>query len=425
MWGAYHNPPHRKADKMKVSKQEGIDLFKALKYNATDAWTDARLEVKLNALPKMVDDSKRQQVRQVSKQLSKLLSEIVTAVGAGDKVSVTTKETVMAKGKNNGKRPSKPIDDEEEDDEEEVDLDEEEDDTEEEDEDDDNDDDDAESEDDDDGDDEDAEAESEDEEEDDEDDADDEEEAEEDAEDDESDESEDGDDEDDSDDVDEDDEEEDDEEEAAEIVAGSIVNHSKYGQCEVLKIKGVGATLKRANKKLVTNVPLDELELVESDPETDDEEEEEMATATAKKPAAKSKTPPAKGEKKTPFAGAGGEGKPGVIGTIVELLKAASKAAPISKSQMLVALKKRFKDRDEESMKMTINAQVPNRIKKEKQLNVVREGAGYYIAKGAPKMEEAKPAKAKPEATKAPAAPAAKKPAAKTPAPAAKKPAKK
>lgn len=70
---------------------------------------------------------------------------------------------------------------------------------------------------------------------------------------------------------------------------------------------------------------------------------------------------------------------PGVIATIIELLQAATKKKPITKDAIRDELVERFPERDGESMMRTINVQVPNRIKSDKGLTVVKTDKGYYI----------------------------------------------
>lgn len=124
----------------------------------------------------------------------------------------------------------------------------------------------------------------------------------------------------------------------------------------------------------------------------DDEEEDEDAKPAKKKAAAaddddeeEEEAPKKKG--KAPPKSAGGEGKPGVIATIVNTLKAATEDKPVTKKKILKVLVAAFPDRDESSMQKTVNVQVPNRVKADKKLNVVSvelEGGkvGYYIAEG-------------------------------------------
>lgn len=58
-------------------------------------------------------------------------------------------------------------------------------------------------------------------------------------------------------------------------------------------------------------------------------------------------------------------GKPGVIATIVSLVEKSGKKG-ISKEEVLEVLKEQFPEREEKSMKNTINVQIPNRISKER-----------------------------------------------------------
>jgi hypothetical protein len=128
----------------------------------------------------------------------------------------------------------------------------------------------------------------------------------------------------------------------------------------------------------------------EEDEDEDDEEEDEDEPAPAKKKGAKAKDtdervpvkPAKKGATKGKIQKAGGEGSPGVIGSIVEFLSAADAKKPITKKELVDKLAKRFPDREATSMMRTINVQVPNRLKTDKKLNVVKsDKGGYYIEK--------------------------------------------
>ncbi len=99
-----------------------------------------------------------------------------------------------------------------------------------------------------------------------------------------------------------------------------------------------------------------------------DDDDEVPAKPAAEKP---------KGKKPESAAKNGG---PGIIASIVEFLSAATEEKPINKERILAKLVKRFPDRDPDSMKNTINIQVPNRIKTDKHLNVIKTEQGYYIA---------------------------------------------
>lgn len=110
----------------------------------------------------------------------------------------------------------------------------------------------------------------------------------------------------------------------------------------------------------------------DSDEDDDDEEEDEYKKKSSKKKDGK------KG--KAPPKSAGGDGKPGVIASIVEFLEAATEDKPVSKDKMADKLAKRFPDRDRESMLRTINVQVPGRIKSDKGLNVEKNDKGFWIS---------------------------------------------
>ena len=62
---------------------------------------------------------------------------------------------------------------------------------------------------------------------------------------------------------------------------------------------------------------------------------------------------------------AGEPGKPGIIATIAQLIKDSGKAG-ISKEDILKELVEQFPDREETSMKNTVNVQIPARIQKER-----------------------------------------------------------
>lgn len=96
---------------------------------------------------------------------------------------------------------------------------------------------------------------------------------------------------------------------------------------------------------------------------------EECARLTEEGKKAKAKT------KKKKEASPRGEGKPGVIGTIFQLLK----SGPHSKAELLEKLKAQFPERNEASMKSTINVQVPNRMAKDKGVAINKNEAGQYF----------------------------------------------
>lgn len=72
---------------------------------------------------------------------------------------------------------------------------------------------------------------------------------------------------------------------------------------------------------------------------------------------------------------------PGVIASIVELLRNASSKQPITKDEIFAALVKRFPDRDEKKMKATLNMQLPAGLRAEKGYEVVKNDRGYYLPK--------------------------------------------
>lgn len=165
----------------------------------------------------------------------------------------------------------------------------------------------------------------------------------------------------------------------------------------------------------------DEDDSDEDDDEDEDDEEEApapKAKKAAKKPAKDEdeedddddeEEKPAKKESKKgkPFPkGAGKDGKPGVIASIVEFLNAASEDKPISKKRLTKKLAERFEDRSAESMAKTVNVQVPNRLMKDKGMNIIKTDKGYYVGEGKPakKAEKEESKKAKKAAKAAPPA---------------------
>jgi hypothetical protein len=112
-----------------------------------------------------------------------------------------------------------------------------------------------------------------------------------------------------------------------------------------------------------------------------DEEEPEEPVLTKKGKTNKKETKEKSIEKKKPTnttaTKKGGIPKVGVISTIVEAIEKAGKKG-ISKEGILDVLKEKFPDRPEDSMKNTINIQVPYRINKEKfPLEQLKNG-NYY-----------------------------------------------
>jgi len=73
-----------------------------------------------------------------------------------------------------------------------------------------------------------------------------------------------------------------------------------------------------------------------------------------------------------------GTARPGVIATLITLLRSASKKAPMTKEQLLAGMVKAFPDRQPQAMKSTISSQVPNAMLKEKGLQCLTDGKGGW-----------------------------------------------
>lgn len=108
-----------------------------------------------------------------------------------------------------------------------------------------------------------------------------------------------------------------------------------------------------------------------TEPEEEDDEEAEVAP---KKP---KKTPAVVKEKKEPAAPKTKTG--GVIDTIVTVLKKATAKKPASKLDIHEVLKKKFPERNAESMWTTINIQVPGQLRSKKGLTIQKNEKGYWI----------------------------------------------
>lgn len=107
--------------------------------------------------------------------------------------------------------------------------------------------------------------------------------------------------------------------------------------------------------------------------------EEKPAPKNGKDKPAKEKAEKTTGEGKKRGSATPGKG-PGVLAAIQEILTAATAKAPIKKDAILRELVKRFPDRDESSMKNTINVQLPSRMAKEKNLDIQGSAAdGFYV----------------------------------------------
>jgi hypothetical protein len=111
-------------------------------------------------------------------------------------------------------------------------------------------------------------------------------------------------------------------------------------------------------------------------PKVEKKEEKPVKKEAAKPVVKKTAVKVEKKSKPVKVAKSKEEKKPGVIATIVELIK----AGPITKEQIVKQLAKRFPDRDAESMAKTVNVQIPGRIAKEKNLKLVEvEGKGWKV----------------------------------------------
>jgi len=121
------------------------------------------------------------------------------------------------------------------------------------------------------------------------------------------------------------------------------------------------------------------------DEEDEDEEEEEDKPKKSKKSAKKADADDEDADDSVPLKKKDKEkkkktvGGPGVIASIVEFLKQGTAKKPMSKDKMCEMLAERFPDRSAESMMRTINVQVPNRLKADKGLTVIKTDKGYYI----------------------------------------------
>lgn len=133
--------------------------------------------------------------------------------------------------------------------------------------------------------------------------------------------------------------------------------------------------------KKVAEKPADKKKAKKEEAEEVEEEEDEKpakksAKKEEKKPAAKKEAPAKKKEK-----------GPGVIQTIADLIEGAGKKG-ISKDDILKELEETFPDKALDSMKGTINVQVPNRISKERFLVERLENGNYRKAEEVEKKKK-------------------------------------
>lgn len=145
-------------------------------------------------------------------------------------------------------------------------------------------------------------------------------------------------------------------------------------------------TIAKAHKDIFKGLKIDDYEKANDlrDEMLDMIESKEKKAPTKEKekknPEKKEKKETGSRQGKSPaIAKAGEPGKPGIIATIVDLVAKSGKKG-ISKAEILESLKEDFPDRSEQSMKNTINVQVPARINKER-FKVVKVGEDRY-AKG-------------------------------------------
>lgn len=114
--------------------------------------------------------------------------------------------------------------------------------------------------------------------------------------------------------------------------------------------------------------------------DSNDEEWEEPLAVVSKvrKPPAKSKK---KGSAKVKDdKSKGKKKKKGVIAKIEELVSAATEKNQITKQEIVQKLIEEFPDRPGDSLKGTVNVQVPGRISRERGINVIKGQKGYYTA---------------------------------------------
>ncbi len=99
--------------------------------------------------------------------------------------------------------------------------------------------------------------------------------------------------------------------------------------------------------------------------------------STSKKNSAGKKATSKSSAKKSPSKN--GDKKPGVIATLVEFCRKSKKS--FTKEDVLEHLKSTFPERNEQSMWGTVKAQIPNRINKERDFELVKTKEGKYRKK--------------------------------------------
>ena len=142
----------------------------------------------------------------------------------------------------------------------------------------------------------------------------------------------------------------------------------------------------------ILNDPVDEAEADEEEAEVEEEDEakEEEAEAEADEEEdeaeaeVEDETEPVQPKKKAKSKGKGkgkkrGPQGTGVIASIMEFLKGASEKNPLDNATLLKKLCERFPDRAPDSMKGTINAQGPKRVREERSLVIESNDKGRWI----------------------------------------------
>lgn len=104
----------------------------------------------------------------------------------------------------------------------------------------------------------------------------------------------------------------------------------------------------------------------EEEADEDDDEEDEEKPAKSKK------------DKKKVKRDAPGKG-PGIIAEIIRLLKKATEKKPTTKKEVHAKLVEKFPDRNPDSMKHTVQVQIPYFLKNAKGLEVEKNDKGYWL----------------------------------------------
>lgn len=117
--------------------------------------------------------------------------------------------------------------------------------------------------------------------------------------------------------------------------------------------------------------------------ETEEDEDEQTAEEKAEEidddePPTPKKSKGGGAPKGTRPQSAGGDGKPGIIASLAEWMAKTTEEKPLSKKQLLDKLVIRFPDRDPDKMSKTIAVQVPNRLNRDKGLNLIKNSEGGY-----------------------------------------------